>query len=184
MPVAGPPVNLLAARAEFGLGAGGLLQLLKQPNGVVPATPANSGVPTSAPIGLLSLAGATAQQVQVVAGSISALTISPADASASVIFNNSGQQQQSVNGSTTNLGPWLLSGSAASFEIFATLNSGTLTSGTTGAWLNMGSTLTWTTTRTNNAAGTTSGSLTFQIRPVAGSVAATGNVTLSAQVEV
>lgn len=61
MPVSTPPINLLAARAVFGLGPGGLLELLRAPGGVIPNTPQNSAVPQVAPIGMLSLANATSQ---------------------------------------------------------------------------------------------------------------------------
>lgn len=43
---------------------------------------------------------------------------------------------------------WLTNGAPANYDIKVTLNSGSLTSGTTGSWLNLGSSQTWTTTST------------------------------------
>lgn len=188
MAVPGPPVNLLSARGEFSLGAGGLLQLLRAPGGVVPNTAPNSGVPQSAPIGLLSLAGAQATvppSVNINGGNMNALTISPADATSGYQLTSAGAEQEIVNGPATTFNTWLLSGAASDYEVMATLNSGTLASGTTGSWLSLGSTRAWTVQRTSNTAGTNSASLTIQIRTaVGGTLLDTAAVTLNATVDV
>lgn len=43
---------------------------------------------------------------------------------------------------------WLINGAAANYDIKVTLNSGTLTSGTTGSWLNLGTSRSWQTSGT------------------------------------
>lgn len=189
MAVSGPPVNLLSAGAEFGLGAGvNLLQLLRSPGGVVPNTGPNAGVPQSAPIGLLSLAGAQATippSVNINGGSMNSVAISPTDATSGYQLNSSGAEQEITTFGTSTFNTWLLSGSAANYDVFATLNSGTLTSGTTGTWLNLGTSRSWLVTRTSNTAGSANVSLTIQIRPAGGgAVLDTANVTLTATVDV
>lgn len=189
MPVPGPPVSLLSAGAEMSVGAPvSLLGLRRAPNGATPNTGPNAGVPQNAPIGLLSLAGATGTtppSVNIVGGTLQSITISPTDSTSGYQLNSSGAEQEITTFGTSTFNTWLLSGAASSYEVFATLNSGTLTSGTTGAWLNLGSTRSWTVTRTNNAAGTNSASLTIQIRPAGGgAVLDSAGVNLNATVDV
>jgi hypothetical protein len=67
------------------------------------------------------------------------------------------------------------------FEVRATLNSGTLTSGTVGAWLSLGTTRSW-----NNTSSTVPGqsaNLTVQIRRIGDTaVLASATVTVTAEV--
>lgn len=189
MAVGGPPVSLLSAGGEFGLGGGmSLLQLRRAPNGVVPDTAPNAGVPQNAPIGLLSLIGAQATippSVNINGGNMNGFAISPTDATAGYQLNSSGAEQEINNSGTSTFNTWLLSGAASSYEVMATLNSGTLTAGTTGTWLNLGSTRAWTVVRTSNTAGSNSANLTIQIRPAGGgAVLDTAGVTLTATVDV
>lgn len=51
-------LGLLQARAEFGKGVGSLSELRRAPNGVVPDSSANTGVPQSLPLRLSQLRGA------------------------------------------------------------------------------------------------------------------------------
>lgn len=139
MPVSSPPINLLAARAVFGLGAGGLLELLRAPGGVIPNIPANSAVPQAAPIGMLSLANAQNQSITLAAASAISGAIAPTTAQASLQINPDGFVKRTEQGTTTNVFQWLLSGSAASFDIMAQLASGTTPSGTLNTWLNCAS---------------------------------------------
>lgn len=121
MAVGGPPLSIQSLKTEFGVtGSRGLLDFRRNA-GIVPDSPANSGVPTAAPIDLLDFPGATAQSISIANENIQAATISPADASATYVLNSSGLVQQILNGSTSTLGTWLLGGTAGAYEVFATV---------------------------------------------------------------
>lgn len=105
---------------------------------------------------------------------------SPVDASATYTLTSGGSEQATGFASNT----WLTAGSAADYEVRATVTSGTLTSGTTGSWLSLGITRAWNVTRTNNAPGTDAATITVEIRLAAtGTVLATVTVTMTATVE-
>lgn len=77
---------------------------------------------------------------------------------------------------------WLSSGSASSYEVQATINSGTLTSGTTGSWLSLSSSRTWNVQR--SVVGSKSCSMTVQIRETANpSNTVSASITITATVE-
>lgn len=59
-------------------------------------------------------------------------------------------------------GEWLVGGSASAFETRATINSGTLTSGTTGSWLGLGTNRVW--VKEKVGAGSATVNLTIEIR--------------------
>lgn len=84
----------------------------------------------------------------------------------------------------TEVGTWLLSGVVADYEVFATINSGTLSNGTdvdTGSWLSMSGNRTW---RRNMAVvGSQTATLTVQLRDASTlEVLDTMNLTLYAEV--
>lgn len=90
---------------------------------------------------------------------------SPGTAFAGYRLTSSGEAQTDTNSSSwTRVEDWIRPTSAApgSYEVRATLNSGTLTSGTTGSWLALSTTPEWTVERTLN--GISSASLTIEIR--------------------
>lgn len=177
--------SMLELYSVFGAPNGTTLTQLVRGGAYVPNTPANSGIPTAPPLDLLDFVGATAQQVQLTGGTVTAIAISPNDATAGYQLTSGGAAQQLVNGVASTLYNWLLSGSASDFDVFATLNSGTLTSGTTGSWLNMGTTRSWTVQRTVNAAGVNSANITLQLRPAGGGATlATAVIQLNAEVDV
>jgi hypothetical protein len=105
-------------------------------------------------------------------------TISPTTATASVSAKSTGLLESSSGYEYD----WLLSGAAADYEIRATIVSGSVTSGTTGAWLALSSTRTWTRTRTT--LGTSTVTMTLEIRRVSdGLVLDTATVALEATVD-
>lgn len=109
----------------------------------------------------------------------SSTVLSPADASATYSLTSAGLE--TATGSSSNT--WLLAGSAASYDVRATLNSGALTSGTTGSWLNLGTTRSWNVTRTSNVDGTDTANLTIEIRSASSlAVLATATVVITARV--
>lgn len=90
----------------------------------------------------------------------SSTVTTPTDASATYTLTNAGLEQATGLANNT----WLSAGAASSYDVRATLSSGALTSGTTGSWLNLGTTRSWNVTRTNNAPGTDTATLTIEIR--------------------
>jgi hypothetical protein len=90
--------------------------------------------------------------------------ISPASATASFALASDGDIDRTTGtNSISDQGDWISPQiNMASYECRADVLSGTLTSGTTGAWINLGTTRTWTLQRTTN--GTSTASFTLQIR--------------------
>ena len=80
-------------------------------------------------------------------------------------------------------GDWVDPKAAApgTYEVRATLNSGTLTSGTTGSWLALTSNRSWTLTQESVGAADQV-DLTIEIRKGAGATLASASVTLDAEV--
>ena len=80
------------------------------------------------------------------------------------------------------VGQWVVPASAAGFyEVFATLDSGTLSAGTTGTWLALSNTRTWARNRTT--IGQSQAQITIQIRQIGTTeVLATAVVTFNAVV--
>jgi len=88
---------------------------------------------------------------------------------------------QTSAGSYADVEDWITPTSAASgaYEVKATLNSGALTTGTTGSWLALSSTREWT---VETSIGVVDANLTIEIRR-GSTVLDSATVTLSAQVE-
>lgn len=146
---ASPPITLLQARAEFGLGAGGngLLDLRKQPNGVVPNAPQNAAVPLNAPINLLQLLG-TVQLSFAMQGGTASDSVASGTASCSIGPNADGFFKRVQHGVTDNAFQWLLAGSASGVDVFFELLSGTAPGGSAiGTWLNCATNPVWTYTQ-------------------------------------
>lgn len=105
----------------------------------------------------------------------------PSNATAQYVLINDGEIHKITHLGTV-VSTWLVPGTnAGDYEVFATLNSGTL-SGTFGSWLNLGSNRGWSATRLT--LGTTSGNFDIQIRRVVDSVVMdSATITLTATVE-
>ena len=111
--------------------------------------------------------------------------IDPVDAHAGYRLT-SGGDEESGTGTTgvtySTIAPWLLRGSNSDFEVRATLNSGSLSTGTTGSWLALTSTATWTVAQT--VVGVKAANLTIEIRDATSLVVlASATVILSATVD-
>lgn len=114
---------------------------------------------------------------------VSAVSLSPTDATTSYVVNTSGVIQEAVNGVTTNLETWILSGVSSDFEVRATAVSGAVTSGTMGTWIAATTSPVWTKNRINNASGIDTASFTLEIRRVSDSVVVdSSTITMSAEV--
>jgi len=183
---ASPPISLGQVCTEFGAPAGTNLGAFLRGGDHVPNSPANQNVPTSLPISLGQLCGASAQAVSIGNDTISALSLSPTDASATYQLNANGAIQGIRNGSTAAEGTWLLGGAASDFYVVATLQSGSLDGGSgTGAPLNLGTTRNWTRTRTVNTSGSNSAVLLLEIYDVlTNTLQDSATITLEATVEV
>ena len=85
------------------------------------------------------------------------ITVSPTNASAQFQLQSDGDVARITvttgGGGTVDVGDWItpISAAGANYEVRATVNSGSLTSGTTGSWLALSSTRTWTLTQTTVA---------------------------------
>lgn len=131
---------------------------------------------------LCALVGVGRDLVVMPSLNLSAVAVSPTAASVSFQLNSTGlyagieQSVANYNGSWVNP-----NANASLYECFATLNSGALTTGTTGAWLPLNVNQSWSRDRT--AVGISAANITIQIRLIAtGFVAATGTIDLNAEV--
>lgn len=141
-----PPIDLLGARATFGLGGGGggLLDLLRTPGGVVPGSSRNLAVPTAAPIGLLSLLGTENVNYQMGNGG-SYASVAVGTANASFQLSADAFAKRGENGVITNMFQWLLAGGAANVDAYAELLSGTAPGGSAiNTWINCAGSPAWT----------------------------------------
>ena len=139
----------------------------------------------------MSLIGAVAAamggyaRVSISDENISDSTFSPANSSASYQLTSSGAINSiTASGGTTSLGNWITPTSAAgaNYEVRATEDSGSVTSGTIGSWETLDTTHTWTLTRT--AVGSANCTLTIEIRLASsGAVLDTATITLEANKE-
>ena len=115
--------------------------------------------------------------------SVDDVTISPTNASATYQLTSAGVINQITNsGGTTSPGNWISPVAAAggNYEVRATVNSGSLTSGTTGSWTALSSTQSW--VRQQNSIGTSSCNLTIEIRHATSLVVLdTASITLNAE---
>ena len=121
------------------------------------------------------------------------ITVTPADCTAGFRLGADGKKYiTNATGSGTFIdaggNEWLFPNDALEadlYECFATVTSGSLTSGTAGSWLALTSNRDWTKVRTNDAAGTDTCIFTLDIRLIGTStVLATATITLNAEVTV
>jgi hypothetical protein len=84
-------------------------------------------------------------------------------------------------GGSVDAGDWIAPKTSApsDYEVRATLDSGTLSTGTTGSWLALTSNRTWTVTRI--AVGSETASITVEIRKGSGATLASASITLTAE---
>jgi hypothetical protein len=115
--------------------------------------------------------------VHLVSDTATAIATHPSNATAAVNITNAGTQTGTDGGPYT----WLKGGLASSYEIQATLNSGTVTGDAFGSWLNLGTSRVW--SLTESGIGTKLGSIGLQIRPVGGSVVASATINFDAEVD-
>ena len=122
-----------------------------------------AGVPSGA-ISMDNLRGKSAATVNFINQYIASNQSGPATAGYRV--NSNGFDYENVQNVYSALTQWATPTSIASnYEVFATLNSGSLTTGTTGSWLSVSTNPTW--TRSNGAIGTiVFVNMTIQVRAI------------------
>ena len=108
---------------------------------------------------------------------------SPSEATAQYLLNSDGRAQKVENSSTSDIsGEWLVAGANSDFEVYATVDSGTLTSGPTGSWVSLSTSRVWTLTR--GTVGLSSVDLTIEIRRASDAVVVdSATITLTAEVD-
>ncbi len=97
----------------------------------------------------------------------------PATAGVGYQLTSGGLEQSGIGTASSilysTIGDWVTpTGNANLYEVRATLNSGAVSSGTTGSWLALTSTRTWTVTR--SVIGTSNANLTIEVRRASDSV--------------
>lgn len=104
-----------------------------------------------------------------------------ATATAGYRINSNGFDYEGINGTFSTLNQWVTPTSAGgNYEVFATVSSGSVTSGTTGSWVATSGNPTWTRDRTT--IGTNTCVLSMQVRATgSGTVLDTWTVTLEAE---
>lgn len=128
------------------------------------------------PIGVMRRGGTTAQ-VYIFDHLGENSVADPSDAAASYSLYSSGLGQATGSGDWT----WLVTGVNSDYAVRCTVNSGTLTSGTTGVWTTMTSDSSWSVSRTT--VGIKTCTFTIEIRRTSDSVViATNVITLTAEV--
>jgi len=159
-------ISLNQIIAEFEAPQSALLSSFVRGGFHVPDIPENSGVPTSPPIGLTDLYGATnAPSVNITLSNeiITHAVLDPSDAFALYRLKNDGNIEEQ-SGSTTDIGNWMepLGADAESnYEARFTVNSGS-PSGTFNSWLNLGTSRLISLSR--NTIGQNSAQISVQIR--------------------
>ena len=124
--------------------------------------------------------------VSLLGGNFADVASAPDAAEAGYQLTSGGKEREGAGNPIlyADINDWVVpNGSAANYEVRATLNSGTLRVGSsaTGSWLALSSTRTWSVRRL--AAGITNADLTIEIRPAGGGATlATANVTLEAEI--
>jgi hypothetical protein len=133
----------------------------------VPAgtTGTNGAVPSSGTISVSKFYGTTAELVTIADENIASFRVASGTAVSTYTLSSTGDINQTKNTTTTDIGDWITPKSAASnYECFATLSSGSLSSGTTGSWLALTSSRSWTRNQSTN--GTSTAVIVVQIRKI------------------
>ena len=141
----------------------------------------NGAVPSSGTISISSFYGTSNAVVNFSDESVYAFA-SSGSATAAYRVNTDGNDYQGVNGTFSVLTQWVTPSSAGgNYEVYATVSSGTLSSGTTGSWVATSGNPTWTVVK-GGAPGLNTAVLAMQVRAT-GSVTVldTWNITLQAE---
>jgi hypothetical protein len=173
-------ISLSAIQTEFG-GSNpiGINEYYRSPNGLT--TTNNTNVPLSGAISFNNFYSASAEQITL--SNVAISSVGGGSQTATYTLESDGDIVRVTTPlGSADIGDWISPKASApsNYEVLATLNSGTLTSGTTGSWLALTSNRSWTLTRAIVGAADTV-NLTIQIRKGSGSTLASATVTLDAE---
>ena len=167
LPTSGP-LSLSDIQTEFGgVNPIGLDEYYAGGGRVPPGTTGTNGaVPSSGTISISQFYGTSTVVVTFNDFSLSAYELSPNDATCWYRINSNGNVYGTNGGVPFDLlEQWVTPTSFASdYEVYATLVSGSLTGGTTGAWLSLGTTREWYVEETGS--GTSLATLSFDVRKI------------------
>jgi hypothetical protein len=144
-------------------------------------------VPSSGTISIQNFYGTSKATLALVGAFANVIDFSPVTIGLGYQLTSGGKEQDGFGTASSisfnDLGDWVVpNGSANLYEVRATVNSGAVTTGTTGSWLSLGTTRTWTLTR--STVGISSVNLTIDIRLIGGTtILATGNVDFTAELQ-
>ena len=143
---------------------------------------ANGAVPSSGTISLSQFYGLSAEQITLGASYTVASTGAGTQTPSFTLESDGDIVRATTPLGSADIGDWINPKAAApsDYEVRATLNSGTLSSGTTGSWLALSTTRAWTLTRFVVGAADPV-ELTIEIRKGSGSVLDSTTVTLDAE---
>lgn len=143
----------------------------------------NGAVPTSGAISLSKFYGTSSIVVNFTTETVEDVgVVAPAEASATYTIKSNGTVEAStLTGGIIGTYQWVTpTTNSTSYQVFATLASGSISSGFTGSWLNTTVDNTWDILQPLN--GSTTGTLNFQVRKAGNStVLDTWSVTLSTE---
>ena len=133
----------------------------------------------------MALLGSSSSAAAPVVNFIDAYVVSSNSSPATAAYrvNTNGFDYEGIQGTFTVLTQWVTPSSAgANYEVFATVSSGSVTTGTTGSWVATSGSPTWTRTAGTPGAGAQIVVLSMQVRAVgSGTVLDTWTVTLEAE---
>ncbi len=142
----------------------------------------NGAVPSGGAISISNFYGTGLPTISISSQNLINVTFSPANSTQTYRLNSNGKVFDVKNGSASFIEDWVTPNSAASgYEAFVTVTSGTLSSGTSGAWVALSSTRDWSVTRTG--IGINACTFTVDIRKVGTStVLDSATIDLTAEV--
>jgi hypothetical protein len=164
LPTSGP-LSLNDIKGEFGGPTSPSLGDYYAGGTYVPAgtSGTNGAVPSSGTISINNFYGTSSAVISISDEFISALNFEPDNATARYRLNSNGEVESLINGFTTTLEQWCTPTSAAgNYEARVTVNSGSLSSGTTGTWLALSTSRTWSVVQ--SSVGSSSCNFTVEIR--------------------
>lgn len=107
-------------------------------------TGTNGAVPTSGTISMSQFYGTTDVVITIDNASVGYTSGGLVSSTSGYRLTSGGQIEENEQGSYTNIGQWITPTSqAGNYEVYATLNSGSLSSGTTGSWLALSTSREW-----------------------------------------
>jgi hypothetical protein len=187
LPTPGVSLSMSQIQGEFGGSNPISLSEYYAGGSYVPAgtTGSNGAVPSSGTISISKFYGTSNAIIAFDSYNLSDFELDPNDATCYYQINSNGNVYGTNVGVPLDLlEQWATPTSIASqYEVFATLNTGSLSSGTTGSWLSLGTTRLWSVTRTT--VGARVANMTMEVRKIGtATVLDTWTIEIEALVEI